>query len=41
MVIGVVPTTESSMIKSENRTLELIIELREIVIRVNIVSTLS
>ena len=41
MVTGVVPTMESLMIKSENRVYELIRELRELVIRVNIVSTLS
>ena len=41
VVTGVVPTMESLMTKSENRALELIRELRELVIRVNNVSTLS
>ena len=36
-----VQAMESPMIKPENRALELIRELRELVIRVNIVSTLS
>ena len=41
VVTSVVLATESSMTKLENRALELIRELRELVIRVNIVSTLS
>ena len=36
-----VPVMESPMIKSENKDLKLIRELRELIIRVNIVCTLS
>ena len=36
-----VPVMESLMIKSENKALKLIRELRELIIRVNIVCTLS
>ena len=36
-----VPTSMSPMIKSENRALKLIRELRELIIGVNIVCTLS
>ena len=41
VVTSVVLATESSMTELENRALELIRELRELVIRVNIVSNLS
>ena len=41
VVTSVVSAMESSMTKSENRALELIKELKELIIRVNVVSTLS
>ena len=41
VVTSVVSAMEPSMTKSENRALELIKELKELIIRVNAVSTLS
>ena len=41
VVTSVVSAMESLMTKSENRALELIKELKELIIRVNAVSTLS